>query len=87
MAEAADIPTTLHMSGNGLGYLQVLHFASYVPNAGAYQEYKGKTGDIDFTCETSDLTVRGSRIRVPSGPEFGIEIDDAYLASGRIIEA
>ena len=87
MAQAAGIPTTLHMSGNGLGYLQVLHFASYVPNAGDYQEYKGKTGDLDFTCDTSDLMVKDSHIRVPSGPGFGIEIDDQFIASGRIIEA
>lgn len=87
MAQAAGIPTTLHMSGNGLGYLQVLHFASYVPNTGDYQEYKGKTGNLDFTCDTSDLTVKDSHIRVPSGPGFGIEIDDNFIESGRIIEA
>jgi L-alanine-DL-glutamate epimerase-like enolase superfamily enzyme len=87
MAQAAGIPITLHMSGNGLGYLQVLHFASYVPNVGDYQEYKGKTGNLDFTCPTSDLTVRDSHLRVPSGPGFGIEIDDNFIAAGTIMEA
>ena len=87
MAQAAGIPTTLHMSGNGLGYLQVLHFASYIPNVGEYQEYKGKTGDLDFTCRTSDLTVEDSHIRVPSGPGFGIDIDDNFIASGRVLDA
>jgi L-alanine-DL-glutamate epimerase-like enolase superfamily enzyme len=87
MAQAAGIPITLHMSGNGLGYLQVLHFASYVPNVGDYQEYKGKTGNLDFTCPTSDLTVRDSHLRVPSGPGFGIEIDDNFIAAGTVIDA
>jgi len=87
MAEKAGIPITPHMSGNGLGYLQVVHFASYIPNVGKYQEYKGKTGDIDFTCSTSDLTVKDSVIRVPSGPGFGIEIDPAFVAGGRIVTA
>jgi L-alanine-DL-glutamate epimerase-like enolase superfamily enzyme len=87
MAQEAGIPITLHMSGNGLGYLQVLHFASYIPNVGDYQEYKGKTGNLDFTCPTSDLTVRDSRIRVPSGPGFGIEIDDDFIAAGTVLEA
>jgi L-alanine-DL-glutamate epimerase-like enolase superfamily enzyme len=87
MAQEAGIPITLHMSGNGLGYLQVLHFASYISNAGDYQEYKGKTGNLDFTCPTSDLTVRDSHIRVPSGPGFGIEIDDNFIAAGTVLEA
>jgi L-alanine-DL-glutamate epimerase-like enolase superfamily enzyme len=87
MAQEAGIPITLHMSGNGLGYLQVLHFASYIPNVGDYQEYKGKTGNLDFTCPTSNLTVRDSHIRVPSGPGFGIEIDDNFIAAGTVLEA
>ena len=41
MAAAAGIPCTPHMSGGGLGYLYVAHFASCVPNAGPYQEFKG----------------------------------------------
>lgn len=87
MAEKAGIPITPHMSGNGLGYLQVVHFASYIPNVGQYQEYKGKTGDIDFTCSTSDLTVKDSLMRVPTGPGFGIEIDPDFVAEGRVVTA
>jgi L-alanine-DL-glutamate epimerase-like enolase superfamily enzyme len=85
MAETTGVPITLHMSGNAHGYLQVIHFASYIPNVGEYQEYKGKTGNVEFVCPTSNLIVKDSKIRVPSGPGFGIEIDPDFVSEGRIV--
>lgn len=87
MAEVMGIPIVPHMSGVGHGYLQVLHFASYIPNSGPYQEYKGKTGNFDFECPTSDLTVKDSKIRVPTGPGFGVTIDPEFIRSGKILTA
>ena len=43
MAEAAGMMCTPHMSGSGLGYVNVLHFASFVPNITAHQEFKGES--------------------------------------------
>ena len=74
MAEAAGMPCTVHMSGAGLGYMYVLHFASYVRDAGAHQEFKG-TSRIPIECKTSDLKCRNGIMRVPSGPGFGVTID------------
>ncbi|MBD3274806.1 MAG: mandelate racemase/muconate lactonizing enzyme family protein [Candidatus Marinimicrobia bacterium] len=87
MAEVMGIPIVPHMSGVGHGYLQVLHFASYIPNSGPYQEYKGKTENFDFECPTSDLTVRDSKIRVPAGPGFGVTIDPEFIRNGTILTA
>jgi L-alanine-DL-glutamate epimerase-like enolase superfamily enzyme len=39
MAQLADMPTTVHISG-GFGFVYMLHFASVVPLIGRYQEYK-----------------------------------------------
>ncbi len=39
MADAAKMPTTVHISG-GFGFVYMLHFASCVRDAGRYQEYK-----------------------------------------------
>lgn len=78
MAAAAGMPCTVHMSGAGLGYLNTLHFASYTPNPGEHQEFKG-TSDIPLTCETSDLQCQGGIIRVPTGPGFGITIADDFI--------
>ena len=39
MADAAGLPTTVHLSG-GFGFVYSLHFASCVKNIGPWQEYK-----------------------------------------------
>jgi L-alanine-DL-glutamate epimerase-like enolase superfamily enzyme len=78
MAAVAGMSCTVHMSGAGLGYLYVLHFASYVPNAGQHQEFKG-AGSIPLECATSDLTCHNGSMRVPSGPGFGVTIAADYL--------
>ena len=85
MAAIAGLPCTAHMSGAGLGYLYVLHFASYIQNCGVHQEYKGAS-NIPLECQTSDLQCRNGKIRVPTGPGFGITIDPAYLREARNVE-
>ena len=85
MAAIAGLPCTAHMSGSGLGYLYVLHFASYIQNCGVHQEYKGAS-NIPLECQTSDLQCRNGKIRVPTGPGFGITIDPAYLREARKVE-
>jgi len=85
MAAVAGMPCTVHMSGAGMGYLYVLHFASYVPNAGEHQEFKG-TSSIPLECATSDLKCHNGSIRVPSGPGFGITIDADYLRRAKTVQ-
>jgi L-alanine-DL-glutamate epimerase-like enolase superfamily enzyme len=70
MAAVANIDCTLHISG-GLGYSQMVQFASCTPNMGRFQEYEGgvrETGgwfDPPIVFKDGDLTV-------PTGPGFGI---------------
>lgn len=78
MAHAAGLPCTPHMSGWGMGYLNALHFMSYIPNAAAHMEFKGYS-KIPFQCDTSSLKCEGGIIRVPSGPGFGVDIDPDYI--------
>lgn len=79
MAEAAGINCTPHMSGNGLGYLYVLHFASFIPNCGPHQEFKGDDDKVPFHCSTSILKAKDGKMRVPTGPGLGIEIDPDFI--------
>lgn len=78
MAAVVGMPCTVHMSGAGLGYLYVLHFASYVRNSGDHQEFKG-TSRIPLECDTSDLRCRNGIMRVPTGPGLGITIDPSFI--------
>jgi D-galactarolactone cycloisomerase len=79
MAAAAGIPCTPHMSDGGLGYLYVAHFASCVPNAGPFQEYKGRDQSLPVSSGTSPLVSVNGMMRVPTGPGLGVTIDAKFL--------
>ena len=85
MAAEAGIPCTLHMSGSGLGYLYMLHFASCVQNIGPYQEYKGESTDIPVSCDTSSLESRNGIVRIPSGPGLGITFDPDFVKKAQVV--
>jgi len=70
MAEAARMPTTVHISG-GFGFVYMLHFASCVPDIGRFQEYKM---GIERYARWFDppISVREGKMSVPSGPGSGI---------------
>lgn len=79
MAEAAGMFCTPHMSGGGLGFLYVAHFASCVPNAGPFQEYKGTGETLPVSSPSSSLRSEKGLLTVPSGPGLGVTIDPAFL--------
>ena len=70
------------MSGSGLGYLDVAHFVSCIPNPAEFTEFKGDT-DIPVNSDTSSLKCERGIVRVPSGPGFGITIDPGFIRSAR----
>lgn len=82
MADLAGLPCTVHMSGSGLGFLDVVHFASIINNPGPHQEYKG-AADIPLTCETSSLKPERGVIRVPTGPGFGVTIGPEFVRAAQ----
>ena len=70
MAAAAGMPTTVHISG-GLGFMYMLHFASFTPDIGRYQEYKR---GIERYSDLFDpaLEIRDGELSVPTGPGTGV---------------
>jgi L-alanine-DL-glutamate epimerase-like enolase superfamily enzyme len=78
MAAAAGMPVIPHMSGGGLGYMDVVHFASFTPNIGPYMEFKGNT-DLPVHCPTSSLKPENGIVRCPDGPGFGVTIDPDFV--------
>lgn len=78
MAEAARMPTTVHISG-GFGFVYMLHFASCVPDIGKYQEYKLGHEKYGSWFE-GGITVKDGKMSVPAGPGVGIKDMKALLA-------
>jgi L-alanine-DL-glutamate epimerase-like enolase superfamily enzyme len=72
------------MSGGGLGFLYVAHFASCIPNPGAHQEYKGES-DLPVSSDSSTLTSVKGVLKVPTGPGLGVTIDPDFLAKASVV--
>ncbi len=87
MAAAFGKRCTPHMSGGGLGFLYMMHFVSALPNAMPHHEFKGLGTSVQFECKTSPLKVVDGRIKVPTGPGLGVEIDPAYVSKHELVRA
>lgn len=85
MADAFGKSCTPHMSGGALGYLYNIHFVSVLPNAGVHHEFKGLGTHVPFECQTSPLKVAGGKIKVPSGPGLGIDIDPDFIGKHKAV--
>lgn len=84
MAAAAGMTVVPHMSGGGLGYLDVVHFASFTPNIGPFMEFKGNT-DLPVSCDSSTLKCKDGKVQCPTGPGFGVTIDADYVKKAQIV--
>jgi len=87
MAAAFGKSIVPHMSGGGLGFLYNSHLVSVLPNAGAHHEFKGLNTQVPFECRTSPLKVVGGKIKVPTGPGLGVEIDPEFIKKHRPVMA
>jgi L-alanine-DL-glutamate epimerase-like enolase superfamily enzyme len=79
MAHAFGKSFVPHMSGGGLGYVYNIQLVSAVPNAGLHHEFKGLRTNVPFECKTSRLQVVDGKIKVPTGPGFGVDLDPDWI--------
>jgi L-alanine-DL-glutamate epimerase-like enolase superfamily enzyme len=86
MAQAFGKECTPHMSGGGLGYLYMIHFVSALPNASAHHEFKGLNTNVEFECKTSPLIVVDGKIKVPTGPGLGVDIDPDFIKKHEVVK-
>ena len=86
MAAALGKACTPHMSGGGLGYLYNIQLVSAVPNAGTHHEFKGLQTNVQFECKTSPLQVVDGKIKVPTGPGFGVDIDPEWVKKHQVVK-
>ena len=74
MAAQAGMKVVPHMSGEGTGSIDVLQFASFTPNMGPFQEYKGNIEQTGLWYDPP-LRLKEGAINVPTGPGLGIVAD------------
>ncbi|MBI5393738.1 MAG: mandelate racemase/muconate lactonizing enzyme family protein [Verrucomicrobia bacterium] len=85
MAAAAGMKVVPHMSGGGLGCLDVVQFASFTPNIGEFMEFKGNT-DLPVACATSSLKCERGVVRCPAGAGFGVKVDTVFVEKAKKLE-
>ena len=78
MAELAGLPVTVHVTGTS-GFIDMLHFASYIPNTGPYQELKGNIGLVGPLYGLSPVVTDG-KLKIPAGDGWGL------LAAGDLLK-
>ena len=86
MADAFGKTIVPHMSGGGLGFLYDYILVSAVPNAGAHHEFKGLDTSVIFECPTSTLKVLNGKIKVPTGPGMGVNIDPDFIKKHHVMK-
>jgi L-alanine-DL-glutamate epimerase-like enolase superfamily enzyme len=86
MADAFGKTIVPHMSGGGLGFLYDYILVSSVPNAGAHHEFKGLDTAVLFDCPTSPLKIVDGKIKVPSGPGMGVNIDPDFIKKHQVVK-
>jgi L-alanine-DL-glutamate epimerase-like enolase superfamily enzyme len=86
MANAFGKTCVPHMSGGDLGYLYDIHFVSAIPNAGPHHETHGLQTHVPFECPTSPLEIKDGKIKVPTGPGLGINIDPEFIKLHKLVE-
>jgi L-alanine-DL-glutamate epimerase-like enolase superfamily enzyme len=86
MADAFGKTIVPHMSGGGLGFLYDYILVSAVPNAGAHHEFKGLDTAIIFECPTSPLKIVDGKIKVPTGPGMGVNIDPDFIKKHEVMK-
>lgn len=79
MANAFGKKCTPHMSGGDLGFLYMMHFVSALPNALPHHEFKGFDTHVVYTCKTSSLTSVNGKVKVPTGPGLGVDLDPEFV--------
>ena len=86
MAHAFGKEIIPHMSGGGLGFLYNIQFVSAVPNAGEHHEFKGLDTNVPFECPTSPLKVVKGKLKVPTGPGMGVNLDPEWIKKHEIVK-
>ncbi len=65
----------------------ILHFASAMPNSGAYMEFPWRAPSKPASWYSPNFEVKDGKVKVPAGPGLGIEYDPDFLKKAAKVQA
>jgi len=83
MAKEAGLPVTPHSANQSLVTVFTLHLMGALENAGPYVEFSIEGEDYypwERGLYSPTLIAEDGMVRIPSGPGWGVEIDEGWLA-------
>ncbi len=83
MARQAKMHITPHNTQTGAASVNILQFASAIPNIGPYMEYPWRRPPKPEPWHSPQFDVRDGVVKVPTGPGLGLEIDPKFLSEAR----
>lgn len=92
MVETAGLKITPHISGGGLGFLYMLQMVSVCPAAAEFHEFKMfQTKDANGTLvpiesKTEPFESIDGVIPIPTGSGLGVNIDESYINTHKLVE-
>ncbi len=65
--------------------MRAFHYASVVPNAGPFQEYKGPNKAIPFENTSVSLEASNGQVPVPTDLGLGVRLDPDWIAQSQVL--
>ena len=85
IAEKLGKVITPHNTQTGATSVNILHFASCTKNIGPHMEYPWRAPQDPPSWYKPDFAITNGKIKVPTGPGMGLEIDPDYLAKATLV--
>jgi L-alanine-DL-glutamate epimerase-like enolase superfamily enzyme len=74
-----------HNTQTGIASVNILQFASCVPNIGPAMEYPCREPQKAQSWFTPNFIIKNGQLPVPTGPGLGVEVDPAFLAQAEVV--
>jgi L-alanine-DL-glutamate epimerase-like enolase superfamily enzyme len=86
MARKAGMKIVNHNTQTGPTAVNILQFASAIPNIGDYMEFPYRNKDQNESWQSPHFIIKNGVVKVPTGPGLGLEIDPKFLAGARRLD-
>ncbi len=87
MARAAKITIVPHNTQTGQTSVNILHFASAIPNTGPYMEYPHRGPEKKAGWYAPQFEIKDGKVKAPTGPGLGLDVDPKWLEAAKKVEA